>query len=54
MRISKQEYQRMVRSILWRIEYQKRVEKANMFMTGLKELNREQFWYIQRILKGEL
>lgn len=54
MKIQKQEQERLIRSNLWRIEYQKRVEKVNKFMTGLEELNREQFWYVQKILKGEL
>lgn len=54
MKIPENEYLYLIRSNLWRSEYQKRVERANKFMAGLDELNSEQFWYIQQILKGEI
>ena len=46
-------YSGLVRSLAWKIEYQGRIEKAKEFMDNLDSLDTEQFYELEKIIKGE-
>ena len=46
-------YSGLVRSLAWKIEYQDRVERALEFIDCLDSLDSDQFYYLEKILKGE-
>lgn len=52
--ISQRLYSGLVRSLAWKIEYQDRVQTALEFIYNLDSLDTEQFYYTERILKGEI
>ena len=43
----------LVRSLAWKIEYQDRVQRALELIDNLDSLDTEQFYYLEKILKGE-
>lgn len=46
-------YSGLVRSLAWKIEYQDRVQRALELIDNLDSLDTEQFYYLEKILKGE-
>ena len=46
-------YSGLVRSLAWKIEYHGRIERAKEFMDNLDSLDTEQFYELEKILKGE-
>lgn len=47
-------YSGLVRSLAWKIEYQDRIERAKEFLQDLDSLDTEQFYELEKIIKGEL
>ena len=46
-------YSGLVRTLAWKIEYQDRVQRALELIDNLDSLDTEQFYYLEKILKGE-
>ena len=46
-------YSGLVRSLAWKIEYQDRLQRALELIDNLDSLDTEQFYYLEKILKGE-
>lgn len=46
-------YSGLVRSLAWKIEYQDRIKRAKEFMEILDSLDTEQFYELEKIIKGE-
>ena len=51
--ISSRLYSGLVRTLAWKIEYQDRVQRALELIDNLDSLDTEQFYYLEKILKGE-
>ena len=54
MEIPTRLYSGLVRSLSWKIEYHSRILKALDFIDCLDSLDGDQFYHLEKILKGEL
>lgn len=51
--ISDRLYSGLVRSLAWKIEFEDRLEKALNYIDNLDSLDSEQFYCLNRLLRGE-